>query len=221
MPLGGECGRGGDGGSEWNNKKVAAYDKAGNLLKAFDTVTDSVKYYSINGTTCVSFACSTGGLCQRKMFRYYEGDEAPKKIAPYVKPDSKKNVPVCQLDLNGNLIRKFKSLVEAEKCGYRHTGILGCIKGRYKTSYGFQWCYAKDLQVIEGKKAEAYAPYKSSGDEIVQFTLDGEYVAKYNSCSEAARQNDIGSNKIIHKALNSETHISHGYKWYKRSSLST
>jgi hypothetical protein len=47
-----------------------------------------------------------------------------------------------QYDLNGNLIREFKSLMQiGRELGYDPSSIAKCCKGKYKTSYGYIWKY--------------------------------------------------------------------------------
>lgn len=47
---------------------------------------------------------------------------------------------VLQLDINNNLINKFKTSSEVEKIlGYSQSGIRNVINGNRKTAYGFKW----------------------------------------------------------------------------------
>ena len=57
-------------------------------------------------------------------------------------PMSKK---VHQFDLNGNLIRVFSSVGDAERfTGIDHRQICDCCNGKQKTSHGFVWKYLSD-----------------------------------------------------------------------------
>lgn len=50
--------------------------------------------------------------------------------------------PIFQLDLNGNILKKFNSTVEASKLiNISHTAINNCLKKLSKTSGGFKWEY--------------------------------------------------------------------------------
>ena len=53
----------------------------------------------------------------------------------------KQSKPVLQYDLNGNLIKEWKSLHEAEKFGYDRCSIKRCNKGERKTHKGSIWKY--------------------------------------------------------------------------------
>lgn len=50
---------------------------------------------------------------------------------------------VIQCDLNGNEIRRYKSIKDAERItGIDNSGIAKACKGIYKTQKGFKWRYA-------------------------------------------------------------------------------
>ena len=204
---------GGEGGNCWNVRKVAVYNLQGEYQATYGSLTECADALNIGGTSDISNACNDNTKQRHGyMFRYCEPNETPpNKIEPY-HFDNGRKVRICQLSLDGSLLRIYSGIVDAEKEGYRHTGILGCIKGRYRSSYGFQWCYEKDLQKHIGQKVEPII-----GTKIQQYTLDGQLVGEYNSCAEAARQNgwEYKVYKNIHKALSTETHNCRGYVWLK------
>ncbi len=204
--------KGGDGGSCWNIKKIATYDKNGKLLAVFDSVTDAAKFYDISGTTSISAVCDNDErTCKGMMFVSFDVIPVP-EIKPFHR-ESKRKVPITQLDLSGNIVRKYPSIKDACQTGFSRSGILGCANGRYKQSNGFIWKYEKDLNSCVGVEVEPMNSLK--GKYVLQFTLDGQFVQKYNSCADAARQIGILNYKVIHKAINSETHYSSGFKWYR------
>lgn len=54
---------------------------------------------------------------------------------------------VVQLNLEGNLINRFNSTMDAERAtGAIHTNIISCCKGKAKTALGFKWMYEEDYQ---------------------------------------------------------------------------
>ena len=53
---------------------------------------------------------------------------------------------VEQLDMIGNVIRRFESLADAEKlCGYNHANISNCCNGKIKSAYGFRWRFVAEV----------------------------------------------------------------------------
>lgn len=54
-----------------------------------------------------------------------------------------KEIPVLQLDLDGNIIQEFKSALEAEiATGTARSKICLCCKGKRKSSNGYKWQYS-------------------------------------------------------------------------------
>lgn len=53
-----------------------------------------------------------------------------------------KGKPVLQLDLNGNIIRRFEKLSHVKELGYKKEVVCGVALGKYKTAYGYRWEYA-------------------------------------------------------------------------------
>lgn len=53
------------------------------------------------------------------------------------------SIPVLQFTKNGEFIKKWDSMIEAEKeLGINPGNISKCSKGKIKTAYGFVWLYA-------------------------------------------------------------------------------
>lgn len=64
---------------------------------------------------------------------------SPCAISNLIKVHSK---PVLQLDKDNNIINRFSSASEAEKClGGKGSHISCCCLGKRKTAYGFKWKY--------------------------------------------------------------------------------
>ena len=49
--------------------------------------------------------------------------------------------PVLQYDLEGNLIREWKSVTECGRNGYNHGNVAACCRGKLKKYKGFIWRY--------------------------------------------------------------------------------
>jgi hypothetical protein len=69
----------------------------------------------------------------------YSKDPAPEAFHGKAKGKQK---PIIQMDLDGNIIAKFKCLKEASEQTRTNMGsICSCCKGEYKTANGFKWRY--------------------------------------------------------------------------------
>lgn len=49
------------------------------------------------------------------------------------------NKPILQFDLNGNFIREWECAYDVGKVAVK--SINNCLKGRYKSAYGYKWVY--------------------------------------------------------------------------------
>lgn len=49
--------------------------------------------------------------------------------------------PVLQYDINGNLIKRWSTVLEASKSGFKQSGIICCCRGKQKTHRGYIWKY--------------------------------------------------------------------------------
>lgn len=53
--------------------------------------------------------------------------------------------PILQLDMQGNLVKRWGSIVEASE-HYCKTCIKDCLRGKYKQHKGYQWRYADESE---------------------------------------------------------------------------
>lgn len=203
---------GGDGDSCWNVRMVASYSLDGKLLKTFDSVTEAMLYYKINGTTSISVVCDDKTRsCHGMMFRYFNARTTPPiKIEKYSKRKSTRAKKVVKMDLSGNVLKTYDSIGSVEKDGICRTTVMGCLRGEYRTAGGFLWCYEEDLKEKIGVEVRPII-----GRRVKQFTLDWGFIREFENCAEAAIKNGFsyGCYKNIHKALQSKSHISHGFRW--------
>lgn len=68
------------------------------------------------------------------------------KNVPVFSDEYDRNLPIVQLDLNGNYIKIWDCTVEASKNGFDAGHIRECCKGRRKNHKGFKWMYLKDYK---------------------------------------------------------------------------
>ena len=74
-----------------------------------------------------------------------------------IENSAKKDTPVCQYDLKGELIRVYASVRQAAEIVRGHSGnIIAACEGRYMTARGFQWRFIDEeppgkLEIVPGK----------------------------------------------------------------------
>lgn len=120
-------------------------------------------------------------------------------------------VPVVQFDLDGNYIQTFESVPEAAKamnCAPQRIYAV-CEKTRRDKSWkGYQWRYADDCDNIGKVKPLPKAT------PVYQYTMDGEYVASFDSIYSATKQFDgMRGTGGIRGVCTGRNRHSHGYRW--------
>lgn len=109
-------------------------------------------------------------------------------------PDSKrKKIPVVQISLEGEFVRRYDSARECSLFGYNAPDICACCKNINRTHYGFLWMYESDYELnknkygnIEIKKDYIDALRKCTAKKIVQIDRYGKYVNEYESITKAS-----------------------------------
>lgn len=70
--------------------------------------------------------------------------ETMKKVNTWFKKTGKDNhnaKPVYQYDLEGNFIKKWDCIHDAQRCGFNHGNIISCCKGHLKHYKKYIWRY--------------------------------------------------------------------------------
>jgi len=57
----------------------------------------------------------------------------------YKSVSKKLSKPILQLDLEGNVIKEWKSITEASKNGYKLSKLSRCCNGKQETHFGYKW----------------------------------------------------------------------------------
>lgn len=122
-------------------EKINQYNLSGVCIKSFNTIKEASIELGISESriirSCRQKTTTPGGY----MFRY-QTDCLDVHNIEYVKRDGCCR-RVIQYDLNGNIIEKYNSIVDAaRKVGYKSgSKISECCRGKVKTAKGFIWKY--------------------------------------------------------------------------------
>lgn len=112
---------------------------------------------------------------------------------------------VCQYSLDGNYIKTFDSMVEAEReLGFSRGGITNCCSHRRNSLGGYMWQF-------EGE--EPPKPYINPKEKSVcQYDLDGNFIRTFKSITDASIF--LGCNKTqISECCRLEDKSCFGYQW--------
>lgn len=95
---------------------------------------------------------------------------------------------IYQFDKNGQLINEFQNTkIAAKQSNTSFENIKRCIRGTYKTAGGFYWSKEKNFK---SKNRNHNAKY------VYQYDLNGNFIKKFNSVYEAAKETNIQRNSI-------------------------
>lgn len=111
---------------------------------------------------------------------------------------------VYQYDLKGNLVRVWKSGMEAERNGFSHVNISAVARGISKTHKGFIWSH-KPIESFE-----FFNPFKS-GKPIYQYDFNYDLIKKWKSIGHIVKAG-YDRNNIYH-CCNGDIHSSQGFIW--------
>lgn len=144
-----------------------------------------------------------------KSWKEYTRDIEFPQIEGTIKHKPLKN-GVKQFDLSGNLIGKYRTLVEAEQAtNICFVGIANVCRGTGMTAGGFVWRYGDDdfnKYPIEKTKPKTSIP--------VDQYKNGQYIQTFASISEAAK---VTGAKQIGRVLKNNKGTSGGFEWKKHN----
>ena len=186
---------------EWQGKKMLQYDKDGNFVKEWVSLSEISREFSKerSGKNNANNLCK--GLRYGFQWRVKTSDDFHKKIEPYMLPI--KYTPVIVYNTNGELIGRYGSrkgaieeLGSLPKTREEFINIIKLPSGSHVKPRFF--CFKDDggeypetITVIkpEVKKREKAAPTPSK--RVAAYSLDGKLVAVYNSVNEATRATGV------------------------------
>ncbi len=209
VPDGYNIQEGGEGG---NTKIVYQYNMDGQFVRQFNSVreaADSIGREPQGISDCLhgrALSCGNYYWSLQKLEKY---PIAEKTDFLKIRNDKKQ---VRMLDLNGNLIRTFKSIGEAAKfCNGERSAIKRCCRHELHTYCGYKW---ECSEILAEKK------YNNSARAIEQLDKEtGEAIKTFPSISAAAREFHKNGTSLFRRALNDIHYSAYGYKWrYAQSS---
>ena len=195
--------------------KLARYTLNGNLIDVFSSIKEAYEYVTGN---YLEYACSIGNASLNTdstssaygyLWRRFE-EEPLKKINPYIHPW---RVSVLQYDLDGNFIKEWNSIAEAESTLNLTTSISNVCRGELNTAGGFQWIYKTD-DIICQNIGSANNKHKKK-KHIYVYDMDGNYISDYFGITTAFKELGINvKNPRISKCYEDITkNAIYGYRW--------
>ena len=184
---------------ESHRKPVNQYDLFGNFIRAFNSQKEAADYVNLQPGN-ITNACK-GNLKTYGGYQWRYVDEEPPKIGEYVS----QNARVVQYDTNWNKIKEYERIADAvNETGVSSSNIISCCTGRSNSSGGYIWRYKDDEynKTVTGRIGQKRP--------VLQYSLDGEFIKRYDSASSAAKELNI-SFSSVQLCCNGHNKTSHGF----------
>ena len=194
------------------NLPVCQYHIDGRFIEEFANRKDAAKSTNLKETSIRS--CLKGGSKTLGGFVWRYKDQP--YLGEHQKVSHKGTIAVNQLDLEGNVVAKFRTIQDASVVAGISAGMLrhNLKKSNRFARNGFVWFIApKDEKKITPPNISPKKVSKNS-IKVCQYTKDGEKIATYNSISEASLLTGIKTG-IISYFFNRPFHVSGDFIWRK------
>lgn len=180
-------------------KEIAQYTLEGKFIRTWDSIKEAEDSLNLNSISANLIGNSK--YCGNFQWKYYLGDQSD------IDPVETKEKSVYQFDLQGNLIKRWKSVTEAAQ-QFTNTNSAraaignNCI-GKTNQSLGYYWSYKNKFEFKTNQNYSAVAKYNDTG----------EFLESYTSIKEAAEKNNIKSPSNIISAIKGTQKRCGGWRW--------
>ena len=216
-PNGYNMTKGGEHVSINKETKVDAYYANGDLYNTYNSMAEAYKDVRYNENTdngmSVICKCCKGELESGYGFVWrYHGDDFNKYPVTRTQEEIERINgirPVDQYTLDGIYIKSYQSIAEVKKefdliC---ITPICSCCSGKAHTAYGFVWRY-------KGESFDKYIMKNKNLSGVNQYSLEGLYIASYNSIADSVKKVDGCSSSGISLCCSRKLKQHKGFIWY-------
>lgn len=187
------------GAGQYKGKIIYCFTLKGRLYKIYPDAFTASKDTGIN-LNIIKSALYCGGLTGGGYQWFFEESKdlvqnLTEKIDSYGKID----VLTLQYDLEGNFIKSFNTMKDAEKeTGVQTSGISRCISGEMKVSGGYQWkrgFHGEEIPLKISSLKITNKTLKKGNPQKVICNFNGKEKL-YNSLSSASRGEQLSRGKI-------------------------
>lgn len=190
-------------GGKWTvydtiKKEIAQYTLSGKFIRSWSSIKEAQE--ALNLTSISENLIGASKYCGNFQWRYYINEDD-------IDPVESKEKTVYQFDLQGNLLKVYKSVTEAASTfnnpdSARVAISNNCCK-KTKQSFGYYWSYKNKFELQPNKHLSAVAKYNDNGD----------FLESYTSIKEAADSNNIKTPANIIAAIKGTQKRCGGFRW--------
>lgn len=184
------------------SKPISQYTLDGVFINKWDSLIQIKNTLGFNWTNISKCCRNLQKSSNNYLWKFHKSNN---NIDEYIK-----NKFIYQYDLSGNIIKKWKSLIEITKqTGYLAGNISNNCSKTTKSSNGFIWSYEFPLDGIPQRK------YKIE-KEVVQYDLEGNFIKNWDGIPHITKETKYKFNNIYGCCMNS-TKSAYSYIWkYKK-----
>lgn len=187
------------GGAFSLRKQIAQYTLEGKFITVWDAIV--IAEAELGLTSISQNLTGVSKYCGNYQWKYYNGDNSD------IEPVQSKEKSVYQFDLQGNLIKRWKSITEASKQFNKPSSAKVSISriclGKGGQAYGYYWSFKNKF---EPKKNNHLSP-------VAKYNDAGEFLESYSSIKEAADSNNIKTPANIIAAIKGTQKRCGGFRW--------
>lgn len=156
-------------------KKISQYTLDGKFIRTWDSIKEAESYLSLTNISAVVLGKTS--QCGGFQWKKYTDESDILPVDPITKT-------VYQFDLQGNLLKVWKSATEAslqyENQNAARKAICGCCNKVQHQAYGYFWSYKCKFESLKNNHLSAVASYNDDGEFLKSFTNIKEAADYYN-----------------------------------------
>lgn len=180
-------------------KPIAQYTIKGKFIKVWNSIKEAEECLKLNSISANLIGKSR--YCGDFQWKYYTGDQSN------INPVEKKEKNVYQFDLQGNLLKRWKSITNASKqftnSNAARVAISNNCLGKSNQAFGYFWSFKNKFKYKIDKRFTPVAKYNNNG----------EFIESYSSIKEAAEKNHIKTPSNIVHAIQGYQKRCGGFRW--------
>lgn len=185
----------------YNNlkKEIAQYTIDGKFIRTWESISEAER--CLNLTSISNSLNGVSKYCGNFQWRIFNGNTSD------IESVQAKEKTIYQFDLQGNLIKVWKSISEAAKCFSNpiasKANISNALNQRTGQALGYYWSFKNKFDY------NPYTPEKA----VAKYNDAGEFLESYTSIKEAAIANNIKTRENINAAISGRQKRCGGFRW--------
>lgn len=180
-------------------KEIAQYTIEGKFIRTWESISEAERCLDL--TSIRNNINGASKYCGNFQWRLFNGDTSD------IEPVQTKEKTVYQFDLQGNLLKVWKSVSEAanqfSNFESSKTSISNALNLRTRQALGYYWNFKNKFD---------YNPYISE-KAVAKYNDDGIFLESYTSIKEAAIANNIKTKENINAAIAGRQKRCGGFRW--------